>query len=65
MRRLLTEPVVTFDGRFHQLDRVGINPLPDRHIPIWLGTRGGDAALRRVVRTADGWMPLIIAGVDP
>lgn len=64
LRRLLTEPVVTFDGRFHQLDRVGINPLPDRHIPIWLGTRGGDAALRRVVRTADGWMPLIMRGVD-
>jgi alkanesulfonate monooxygenase SsuD/methylene tetrahydromethanopterin reductase-like flavin-dependent oxidoreductase (luciferase family) len=65
MRRLLTEPVVTFDGRFHQLDRVGINPLPGRDIPIWLGTRGGDAALRRVVRTADGWMPLIMRGVDP
>jgi probable F420-dependent oxidoreductase len=65
MRRLLTEPVVTFHGRFHQLDRVGINPLPDRSIPIWLGTRGGDAALRRVVRIADGWMPLIMRGVDP
>lgn len=65
MRRLLTEPVVTFDGRFHHLDRVGINPHPERDIPIWLGTRGGDGALRRVVRIADGWVPLIMRGVDP
>lgn len=65
VRRLLTEPVVTFDGRYHHLDRVGINPLPDRHIPIWMGSRGGEAALRRVIGTADGWMPLILAGVDP
>ena len=65
LRRLLTEPVLTFDGAFHHLDRVGINPLPGRDIPIWLGTRGGDTALRRVVSTADGWMPLIMRGVDP
>jgi probable F420-dependent oxidoreductase len=65
MRLLLGQPLVTFDGRFHHLDRVGINPLPDRTIPIWVGTRGGDAALRRVVGIADGWMPLIMSGVDP
>src|SRR5690606_28390288 len=34
VRRLLGEPLVTFTGRFHALDRVGINPLPDRTIPI-------------------------------
>ena len=28
MRRLWTEPLVTFDGRFHQLDRCCINPRP-------------------------------------
>ena len=65
MRQLLTQPLVTFDGRYHTLDRVGINPLPDRPIPIWVGSRGSDAAMRRVVRIADGWMPLIMAGVDP
>jgi probable F420-dependent oxidoreductase len=64
LRRLLHEPLVTFDGRFHTLDRVGINPLPDRTIPIWMGTGGSDAALRRVVRSADGWMPLLLPGVD-
>jgi probable F420-dependent oxidoreductase len=64
LRRLLTEPLVTFSGRFHTLDRVGINPLPDRSIPIWMGTQASDAALRRVVRRADGWMPLLLAGID-
>lgn len=64
LRRLWTEPLVTFDGRFHHLDRVGINPLPSRTIPIFLGTGAADAVLRRVVRTADGWMPLLLPGLD-
>ena len=65
MRRLFTEPAVTFTGRFHHLDEVGLTPLPARSIPISMGTGGSDAALRRVVAQADGWMPLIIAGLDP
>lgn len=64
LRRLLSERLVTFEGRFHKLDRVGINPLPDRTIPIWMGTGGNDAALRRVVRAADGWMPLLAPALE-
>jgi probable F420-dependent oxidoreductase len=64
MRRLWTEPLVTFDGRFHHLDRVGINPLPSRPIPIWIGSGASPRALRRVVRCADGWMPLLLPGLD-
>ena len=64
LRRLLTEPLVSFEGRFHTLDRVGINPLPDRAIPLWMGTQATDAALRRVVAHADGWMPLLLPGID-
>ena len=64
MRRLWTEPLVTFDGRFHHLDRVGINPLPARPIPVWIGSGASPRALRRVVRCADGWMPLLIPGLD-
>jgi alkanesulfonate monooxygenase SsuD/methylene tetrahydromethanopterin reductase-like flavin-dependent oxidoreductase (luciferase family) len=59
LRRLWSEPLVNFSGRFHRLDGVGINPLPDRTIPLWMGTRGSQAALARVARTADGWMPLL------
>ncbi|MGD9705960.1 MAG: LLM class F420-dependent oxidoreductase [Acidimicrobiia bacterium] len=65
LRALWTGPLVTFSGEFHHLDRVGINPLPTRTIPIYIGTSGSDAALRRVVRRADGWMPLLIPGLDP
>ena len=64
LRRLWREPLVTFAGRFHHLDRVGINPLPARSIPIYLGTGAADPVLRRVVRVADGWMPLLIPGLD-
>jgi probable F420-dependent oxidoreductase len=65
MRLLWAEPLVTFSGRFHQLDRVGINPLPSRPIPIWIGSGASPRALRRVVRCADGWMPLVLPGLDP
>jgi probable F420-dependent oxidoreductase len=57
MRRLWSEPLVTYTGRWHQLDRVGINPLPVQHpIPIWLGGTA-EAVLRRIADYADGWFP--------
>jgi probable F420-dependent oxidoreductase len=65
MRALWTEPIIRYEGRFHHLEGVGINPRPTRRIPIYMGTGGSDAALRRVVRTADGWMPLLLPGLDP
>jgi hypothetical protein len=64
IRMLLSQPLVTFSGRFHTLDRVGVNPLPDRAIPIWMGSGGTDPVLRRVARVADGWMPLLAPGLD-
>jgi probable F420-dependent oxidoreductase len=65
MKRLWTEPLVTFDGEFHHMQNVGINPRPAHPIPVWMGTNVTDAALRRVVAQADGWMPLVIPGLDP
>jgi probable F420-dependent oxidoreductase len=65
MRRLWTEPLVTYQGKFHHMDRVGINPLPARRIPIWIGSGATPRVLRRVARLADGWMPLLIPGLDP
>ncbi|MBI5090642.1 MAG: LLM class F420-dependent oxidoreductase [Actinobacteria bacterium] len=64
MRALWTQPLVTFHGAHHRLDGVGINPRPARPIPIWIGTKASTAALRRVVRLADGWMPLLLPGID-
>ncbi|HEX3088741.1 MAG TPA: LLM class F420-dependent oxidoreductase [Ilumatobacteraceae bacterium] len=64
LRMLWTQPIVDFDGRFHHLHGVGINPLPTHPLPILIGSGGSDAVLRRVVRKADGWMPLLIPGLD-
>ncbi len=62
LRLLWQEPLVTYAGRWHTLDRVGINPLPGRQIPIWIGGGTSDVVLRRVARIADGWMPNLFGG---
>ena len=57
MRRLWTEELVTFAGRWHTIPDAGINPLPvQRPIPIWFGGHA-DAVLRRIARLGDGWLP--------
>ena len=57
LRRLWTEPLVTYKGRWHDIPDAGINPLPlQRPIPVWFGGRA-DAVLRRAARMGDGYMP--------
>jgi probable F420-dependent oxidoreductase len=57
MRKLWTEPVVTFDGAYHHIDRAGINPLPvQRPIPVWMGGTV-EPVLKRLAEVADGWFP--------
>lgn len=58
MRRLWTEPSVTFDGRYFQLQdvRLGLHPVQPSGIPVWLAG-SVDAAYRRILRLADGWFP--------
>lgn len=58
LRRLWSEPYVTFEGRYHTLDKVGLNRVAIPPIPIWMGSESGEKALRRVARWADGWMSL-------
>jgi hypothetical protein len=59
LRALFTQEVVTFSGRWHRLEAVGIAPLPTRRpIPIWIGGQA-DATLRRVAAVGEGWMPMI------
>lgn len=70
LRALWTEPVVDVRGRWHRVDRAGINPPPvQRPIPIWMG--GGYVAarkeivergLRRIARLADGWLTHVQPG---
>jgi probable F420-dependent oxidoreductase len=58
LRRLWSEPFVTFEGRWHKLDGVGLNRLPATPIPIWMGGGTDEVILRRVARVADGWFPM-------
>jgi probable F420-dependent oxidoreductase len=55
LRLLLTREVVDYTGRWHRIDRAGLNPLPvQRPIPIWMGGNA-EPAVRRIARLADGW----------
>lgn len=72
LRGLWTQDVVDFKGRWHRIDRAGLNPLPvQRPIPIWMG--GGwdrqkraivEPAARRIARIADGWFTHVPANED-
>ena len=59
MRRLWTEPEVTFEGRYFQVQsvRLGLRPLQQSGVPLWLAG-SGDKALGRVLRLGDGWLPI-------
>jgi probable F420-dependent oxidoreductase len=57
LRALWTQPVLSFHGRWHQIEEAGIKPLPiQRPIPIWIGATA-DAAIERAGRIGDGWFP--------
>lgn len=56
MRKLWTNDVISYDGRWHKITDAGINPLPARQIPIWLGGMA-DKVIDRVARIGDGWFP--------
>jgi probable F420-dependent oxidoreductase len=66
LRRLWSEPAVSFEGRWHHLDRVGIAPRPRVPIPIWIGGFS-EAAYRRAARIADGFIYSLYgpSGPDP
>jgi probable F420-dependent oxidoreductase len=55
LRRLWSDESVSYSGRFHSLDAIGICPLPvQRPIPIVVGG-DSDAARKRAVMIGDGW----------
>ena len=58
LRRLWSEPYVTFKGRFHDFDAIGLARPAAATISIWFGTGTDEAVLRRVARLADGWMTI-------
>ena len=59
LRRLWSEDLVDYEGRFHSLKGVNIVPPPvQRPIPIWFGG-SSDAVVKRAARLGDGWMPIM------
>jgi probable F420-dependent oxidoreductase len=62
MRKLWTEPTVTYHGAYHQVTGAGLAPLPiQRPIPVWFGAYSARAC-RRAGRLGDGWFPMVGPG---
>lgn len=57
LRVLWGAPIVSYEGRWHTIDQAGLAPMPvQRPIPVWIGG-SAEAAIRRAIRIADGYMP--------
>ena len=57
LRALWSQPIVSFEGRYHRVTKAGINPRPPGgSIPLWMGGMS-DAVIERTGRLADGWFP--------
>ena len=50
LRQLWTQPLVNFEGKWHQVPDAGLNPLPvQQPIPLWFGGQA-EEVLRRTAR---------------
>lgn len=58
MKKLWTEPSVSFSGRFNNFSDYSLGPRPTQkpHPPIWLGG-SAPAAVKRAARWGDGFFP--------
>ena len=58
MRKLWTEPEVTFNGRHFQLDAIslGLRPVQKGGVPIWMAA-SAEKPQRRMLKIGDGWFP--------
>ncbi len=61
MRELWANDTVDFTGKWHRVEKAGINPRPTRQIPIWFGG-GAPALVERIAKFGDGWFPLMGPG---
>ena len=58
LRSLWSDEKNDFTGRFYSAAGITLEPKPLQkpHPPIWIGSWGSDAGLRRVARLGDGWL---------
>ncbi len=58
LRKLWTNDLITYKGRWHKVTDAGLNPLPvQQPIPVWFGG-AAPQTIRRVATMGDGWFPL-------
>ena len=58
LRKLWTNDLITYEGRWHKVTDAGLNPLPvQQPIPVWFGG-AAPQTIRRVATIGDGWFPL-------
>ncbi len=64
LRLLWTKSPVSFDGKWHKFPEVGLNPLPQRPIPIWMGMNWDPPpqVFQRIGQLADGVLPPWVPG---
>jgi len=55
MRRLWSEPLLEWEGKFDRIDRGNVLPRPKRQIPVWIGGFS-PPAFRRGAALGDGFM---------
>ena len=55
LRRLWSEPLLSFEGEFDHIDRAALVPRPRRQIPILMGGFA-EVAVKRAARIADGFI---------
>src|SRR5262249_16860359 len=57
-RALWSDDKIDFAGRFYSTAGIDLEPKPLQKPapPIWIGSWGSDAGLRRVARVGDGWL---------
>lgn len=65
LKRLWTEHTFTYKSKFHHLDRVGINPRPEKPLPIWYASSARNVTLKRAAQFCDGWTSLLIPPEEP
>ena len=58
LRSLLQREVPPFRGQFYASEATRLEPFPVQEpgVPIWIGSWGSEAGLRRVARLGEGWL---------
>ena len=56
LRALMDSEAPPFEGEFYSTRGLTLEPCPAQRPPIWIGSWGSEAGLRRTARLGDGWL---------